>query len=181
VLSSIAGELGGRAEYCRDGQRWAWDGVSFEILHPPRARPPPHNNASCVLRIRSAHGSVLLTGDVEEDAEETLLAGEGRLRSDVLLVPHQGSITSSTPDFIDRVDPSRAVVAAGYRNRYGHPHPCVVARYRARGIPFLNTAWHGAVIVRFTREGISMKGWRQLQPRYWLDDGAVAHADATIC
>ncbi|HSH40856.1 MAG TPA: DNA internalization-related competence protein ComEC/Rec2 [Arenicellales bacterium] len=182
VLSSIADELDGRAEYCRRGRRWTWDGVSFEILHPPQARPTPHNNASCVLRIRSAHGTVLLTGDVEAQTEALLLAEEGeRLRSDVLLVPHQGSITSSTPAFIERVKPSRAVVAAGYRNRYGHPHPCVVARYRKRGIPLLSTARHGAVLIRFKRDGILLNGWRQLRPRYWLDRGPAAHADATIC
>lgn len=180
VLSSVAGELGG-AEYCRRGQRWAWDGVDFEILHPDTERPPPHNNASCVLRIDGPHGSVLLTGDIEAEAEAAVLrAPAATLRSDVLLVPHQGSKTSSSPALIERVAPRWAVVAAGYRNRYGHPHPEVVARYRKRGIPFINTAWSGAVITRVTRRGIEVSGWRDLRPRYWLDRQHSAHGDGTI-
>lgn len=168
VLSSVAGELDG-AGYCRRGQHWEWDGVAFEILHPVNERPPPHNNASCVLRIEGRFGSVLLTGDVESEAEAALLrAPAATLRSDVLQVPHQGSKTSSTPAFIDRVDPRWAIVAAGYLNRYGHPHPDVVARYRDRGIPFLNTAWSGAVIATLSRTGIEVRGWRDVRPRYWL-------------
>lgn len=169
VLSSVAGELGS-AEYCRRGQRWAWDGVTFEILHPRTERPPPHNNASCVLRVAGPHGSVLLTGDIESEAEADVLRDSGgSLPSDILLVPHQGSRTSSTRAFLDRVDPRWAIASAGYRNRYGHPHPDVVARYRARGISFFNTAWSGAVIATVSRSGIEVRRWRELRPRYWLD------------
>lgn len=169
VLSSVAGELR-RADYCRRGQGWIWDDVAFEILHPARAQPPAHNNASCVLHIRGRYGSALLTGDIEAEAEAALLrAPHARLQSDVLLVPHQGSNTSSTPAFVDRVDAQWAVVSAGYLNRYGHPHPDVVARYRERGVSLLNTAWSGAVIARVSRSGIRLVGWRDARPRYWLD------------
>lgn len=169
VLSSVAGELGD-AGYCRRGQRWVWDEVVFEILHPNSERPPPHNNSSCVLRIGGPYGSALLTGDIEAEAEAAMLEyPDVNLNSDVLLVPHQGSRTSSTPRFIDRVDPGWAVVAAGYRNRYGHPHPDVVRRYEEREIPFFNTAAAGAVIVRVSGNGIDVDRWRHRRPRYWLD------------
>lgn len=174
VLSSVAFELPG-AEYCVEGQRWIWDGVRFEILHPQTERPVPHNNSSCVLKISGAHGTVLLTGDIEAVAESSLLRRYGSgLESDVLLVPHQGSATSSTPAFIDQVDPSWAVVSAGYVNQYGHPHPEVMTRYRERGIKTINTAAAGAVIVRLGTDGIEVRGWREARPRYWLDRNDAA-------
>lgn len=180
VLSSVAGDLGG-AEYCRRGQHWKWDGVTFEILHPREARPPPHNNASCVLRIESRYGSVLLTGDIEAETEALLARGTAAtLRSDVLLVPHQGSITSSSARFIERVQPRWGIVSAGYLNRYGHPHPDIVARYRDRGIPLMNTASAGAVVARISRSGIELRGWREVRPRYWLDGQLSVHTVETI-
>lgn len=180
ILSSVAGELPG-ARYCVRGQHWQWDGVEFEILHPRSSHPPRHNNSSCVLRVAGRYGSALLTADIEAPAEESLLTEQGTaLRSDVLLVPHQGSATSSTPSFIDAVDPRWAVVSAGYLNRYGHPRPKVMARYRARGIRTINTAFAGAIIMRFTRTGLSVRGWREMRPRYWLQRSGPGHIHGTI-
>ncbi|HEY2929716.1 ComEC/Rec2 family competence protein, partial [Piscinibacter sp.] len=78
---------------------------------------------SCVLRVSSAgSGSVLLTGDIEREQEAALVALLGdALKSDVLVVPHHGSKTSSTAAFLDAVQPRDAVFQAGYRNRFGHP------------------------------------------------------------
>lgn len=169
TLSSVAPALAD-SEYCVRGQKWRWDGVAFEILHPEKAGEPAHNNASCVLRIQGRYGSMLLTGDIETRAEYALERREGDgLRSSVLLVPHQGSTTSSTQSFIDRVEPARAIVSAGYVNRYGHPRPEIVARYRRRGIELFNTASAGAVIADFTVGGIRVRRWRDERPRYWLD------------
>lgn len=180
VASSIAHKLAG-AVPCRRGQSWQWDGVTFEILHPRGGRPPEHNNASCVLRVAGPFGSVLLTGDIEARAELALLGRDRQaLRSDVLLVPHQGSATSSSASFIDAVQPSRAIVAAGYRNRYGHPHAEVMARYRRRGIATWNTAGSGAVMVRVIPAGIEVRGWRQSKPRFWLDPSAPAQDGEAI-
>ena len=109
---------------------------------------------SCVLRVSSAREgapggrSVLLTGDIEREQELALLAeGAAALRSDVLIVPHHGSKTSSTPAFLDAVQPRVAVFQAGYRNRFGHPAPDVLERYLERGIAVHASpdcgAWHG--------------------------------------
>ena len=133
---------------CEDGQAWLWDGVRFDMLQPPapafgsRLKP---NALSCVLRVSGAQGSMLLAGDIERAQELWLVGRHGpALRSDVLLVPHHGSKTSSTEAFLDAVAPRAAVLQAGYRNRYGHPAPEVVARLRGRGIAVTESAVCGA-------------------------------------
>ena len=92
--------------------------------------------------------SVLLTGDVERDAEASLLAATpAALAADVLKVPHHGSRTSSAPAFLDAVRPRVAVISVGAENRYHLPAPEVEARYRARGVCLLRTDRCGAVTV----------------------------------
>src|SRR5262245_29283799 len=85
---------------CAAGQSWRWDGVRFEFLHPA-ALGARRNNNSCVLRIATAGGSMLLTGDIERPAELELLRRNPK--ADVLLVPHHGSRSSSSADFIAAV------------------------------------------------------------------------------
>lgn len=135
---------------CEAGQSWQWDGVRFDVLHPAaedyaRSDAKP-NTMSCVLAVTDALGQrVLLTGDLEAEQESRLVRDQAAaLRSAVLLVPHHGSKTSSSPAFLDAVAPRVALVQAGYRNRYGHPAPAVEARYAERGIVFINTVGCGA-------------------------------------
>jgi competence protein ComEC len=159
---------------CDAGQRWRWDGVDFEMLHPAAAEHPPTgtlparpNALSCVLRVSDASGRrLLLTGDIEAAQETALLAREGpNLKSDALLVPHHGSRTSSTEAFIQAVAPRWALAQAAYRSRFGHPAPDVVARYEARAIPVLRTDRCGAWSWRSDQpEG---RCERQTRPRYW--------------
>lgn len=136
-----------RATRCEAGQRWVWDGVAFEILHPQpqdyeRALKP--NALSCVLRIASPSAVALMTGDIGVAEEGALLRQGAALRADVLLVPHHGSKTSSSPAFLDAVQPRWALVQSGYRNRYGHPAPPVLARYEAHGIRVVDSPHCGA-------------------------------------
>ena len=136
---------------CLVGDRWDWDGVRFEVLHPapgeasaPNLRP---NALSCVLRVVAAGPGApvaLLVGDIEAAQEQALLARGATLHADVLLVPHHGSKTSSSPAFLDAVQPRAALVQAGYRNRFGHPAPEVSQRYRARGIQLVESPRCGA-------------------------------------
>jgi competence protein ComEC len=151
---------------CRAGTRWEWDGVRFEFLHPgPAHDRARRNNQSCVLRVAAAGGAMLLTGDIERAAEASLLSSG--VRSDVLLVPHHGSRTSSSAEFIAAVAPRWAVVPAGYRNRFGHPVAEVLGRYRAAGVELLRTDLDGAVSVRLLRSGVQVGSERRSQPRYW--------------
>ena len=155
-------------EPCRRGQSWRWDGVGFEVLHPfgdegPRLKP---NALSCVLRIEDAGGrSLLLTGDIEREQEQALVRAPAvpPLRADGLVVPHHGSRTSSTEPFLRAVQPQWALAQAGYRNRYGHPAPPVVARYAALGIPLWSSPGCGALRWR----GEELQCWRTVQPRHW--------------
>jgi competence protein ComEC len=134
---------------CVAGQSWAWDGVRFDVLHPLpgdyalNLRP---NALSCVVRVQGRGGrSLLLTGDIETAQETALVARQGQgLRSQMLVVPHHGSKSSSTQAFIEAVAPGTALVQAGYRSRFGHPASEVVARYHALGVELLRSDACGA-------------------------------------
>ncbi len=140
----------GKLEKCLGGQKWHWDGVLFEMLWPLNNDFAKGNNASCVLKISSKFGALLLTGDIESRAEKMLVAAHGdRLGADVLQVPHQGSKTSSTVQFLNRVKPKLALLSTGYLNRFGHPHEVISQRYAIRQIRLINTAYAGALTIDF--------------------------------
>jgi competence protein ComEC len=151
---------------CAAGESWQWDGVRFEFLNPPPAEGTKRNDRSCVLRIATDRGAVLLTGDIERTGERALLSAVPR--ADVVLVPHHGSRTSSTPEFVAAVAPRWAVIAAGYRNRFGHPHGDVLERYERAGARVARTDRDGAVNVSLTANGIEVVSERHRRGRYWL-------------
>src|SRR5919201_4938035 len=159
--------LAPNAHRCRAGDGWTWDGVRFEFLHPASGPMTKRNDQSCVLRIAAGEHAMLLTGDIERGAEAAMLAGARALPSDVLPVPHHGSRTSSTPEFVAAVAPRWAIVPVGYRSRFGHPNPEVLARYRAADVQVLRTDLQGAITVRMG-ERLEMQAERQLRARYWL-------------
>jgi competence protein ComEC len=135
------------ATRCEAGQSWQWDGVSFEVLHPQAQHyeaVAKSNAMSCVLRISNGAQTLLLTGDIEQKQEAQLLAAGAPLKSDVLLVPHHGSKTSSSAAFLDAVAPGIALVQAGYRNRFGHPAAPVMVRYAEREVRVFDSARCGA-------------------------------------
>lgn len=154
---------------CQAGQSWVWDGVHFEIIHPPaperRSANLRPNELSCVLRIASAQGSALLAGDIEA-LQELALVQAGLAPVDVLLVPHHGSKTSSSLPFLQALAPQIALVQAGYRNRFGHPAPEVVARYRALGTALVDSARCGAASWRSQDPG-RVQCERAERQRYW--------------
>lgn len=154
---------------CVAGQSWRWDGVEFYLLHPPADTTTPANDASCVLSIKSAHGTILLPGDIAKATERRLLqTGAADLAADILVAPHHGSKSSSTPAFIEAVRPRHVLFAAGYRNRYRHPHPQVVERYAAVGARLYHSAADGAVEFRLRDGGIDVRRYREQHRRYWF-------------
>ena len=172
---------------CQRGQSWLWDGVLFELLHPPvqgqadtnasvnangnaikPIKPIKPNTLSCVLRISTpGHGgaAALLAGDIEAPQEQALLSA-GLAPVHLLLVPHHGSKTSSTPAFLQALQPQQAWVQAGYRNRYGHPAPEVVQRYQQQGIALVASTPCGAMHWRSDAPA-QTQCQRHTARRYW--------------
>jgi competence protein ComEC len=157
--------------HCVAGQHWTWDGIRFDMLHPTGASHADTtlkpNARSCTVRITNGVRSILLAGDIEA-AQEARLVQEnaGALRADVLLAPHHGSGTSSTPGFLAAVRPSVAVFQVGYRNRYRHPQKKVYERYGELGIERLRTDESGAVMLDFGDE-VRVHEYRREHARYW--------------
>jgi competence protein ComEC len=159
---------------CIAGQRWTWDDVSFEVLHPSATSYDvaviKTNDRSCVVKVTGRSASFLLTGDIEALSERELsLREEQNLKSDAILVPHHGSMTSSTSELLDAAQPRVAFVNAGYRNRFGHPRDSVLARYRERNIALHRTDWHGAITVESKDRFESVRRERDQRQRYWID------------
>ena len=171
ILSSVPAQVSTTATLCQAGQHWQWDGVQFSVLHPkadyvPRRRRG--NNRCCVLRIKAGNGSVLLTGDIEKEAEQQLLASDQSLRTDVLVVPHHGSRTSSSRDFILAVAPRMVLFPVGYHNRYHLPSQKVVQRYAQLAIPAFSTADSGCLSLTFAKPHTpNVLRYRQQVAHFW--------------
>ncbi len=166
---------------CEAGQRWEWDGVRFEVLHPQLSdyvSAVSSNAVSCVLRVDASQeqktnfshdrhsGSALLNGDIEWAQEQTLLTQAQLKPVDYFLVPHHGSQTSSSLAFVQASQPRWAVVQAGYLNRYGHPAAKVVARYQSLDVPWVQTANCGAAYWQ-SHQPDKLGCERDLARRYW--------------
>ena len=170
ILSGMPGKIDfARSSLCQRGQSWVWDRVVFEILSP--VARSHGNNASCVLKITAENGqAALLTGDIEAPVERQLVKTyQAGLRADVLVVPHHGSRTSSTPGFVAAVDPQVALFPAGYANRFGFPKADVVDRYRRRGAAIYVTGSEGAIRVDLGHRDQPpvISGFRRSDRHYW--------------
>ncbi len=170
VLSSVPERIDHvSADFCRTGQNWFWDGVSFIMLAPDETVGFRSNNDnSCVLKVVTEQGSILLTGDIEKNAEAWLIANHGSdLLADILIVPHHGSKTSSTHAFLQAVSPSYALIPSGYKNRFGFPHKEVIERLDDLKIEWLDTGRHGALSVTMTKSTLKLEAQRLAHRRYW--------------
>jgi len=130
--------------------------VILEILYPPpdysekklKDKWRDLNNNSIVVKITYGTISFLFPGDIEADAENELVSiNGGKLRSTVLIAPHHGSKTSSTPKFLQNVQPELIIISSGFNNRFGFPGAEVIKRYKLLGSQILETAKNGAVTV----------------------------------
>ncbi len=150
---------------CLAGQSWIWDGVKFSFLSPYNLIPYMKNNSSCVLKIEGTHTSILLTGDIEEPVEYRL-SKTPDINADVLLVPHHGSSTSSSIDFIQAVEPQIAINSSGQYNPFKHPAKEIVNRYSQLNIPFIDTQSSGLIKLN-TYPTVLIRETRQEHPNIW--------------
>jgi competence protein ComEC len=166
-IAPLAADLSG---HCAAGQQWIWDGIVFTLLHPDEADYPLTNNRSCVLKVAGEGGSVLITGDIEKKVENLLLSRHRHaLSADILVAPHHGSNTSSSPDFIHAVSPQIVIFAAGYRNRYHFPTAGIMARYADLGSTMVMTGHDGAITIELhpQRRVETILRYRESHRKYW--------------
>jgi competence protein ComEC len=168
VLTSAPQQLSDYAPLsCKAGLSWVWDNVSFTLLSPQQAFVSDNDN-SCVLKILSEQGAVLLTSDIEAAAESWLVETYGnKLKADVLIAPHHGSKTSSSAGFLQAVHPEYVLIPAGYRNQFGHPHEEVLQRYQQINAQWRNTADSGAITLS-VQDGLwVVQSLRDTDGKYW--------------
>ncbi|MCX7896571.1 MAG: DNA internalization-related competence protein ComEC/Rec2 [Rhodocyclaceae bacterium] len=160
------------ARPCLAGQSWVWDGVRFHLLHPPSedfGMGASDNTRSCVVKIETPLGArALLPGDLEGAAERFLLAREREsLAAELLIAAHHGARNTASADFLAAVRPEVVVIPVGYRNRFGHPHPATLTRFKTYAQQVLRSDWHGAVRVRLSARAEVVARARDERRRYW--------------
>lgn len=177
IRSVLSSHQESGSQPCFAGQDWIWDGVYFEILNPVAAVKKPkqikRNDASCVLSIRAGKDAMLMSADIEANAERELVQlNKGKLKSKYLIVPHHGSNTSSSAAFLDAVQPEYAFIPVGYRNPYRMPHAPVLQRYGQRSIKILKTSSSGAITVKLGQKNNTLEPveYRKKVHRYWNSD-----------
>ena len=143
-------------------------GVAIASLNGNAGVEKTQNNSSMVLRFRFGESSLMFTGDIESAGEHAMLAKRGDLRATILKVPHHGSATSSTADFVAAVRPDVAVISDGYLNNFHFPAPAVVQRYAEAGAILMRTDLDGAVTVDARPDHIAIRSFRsrRLDPIY---------------
>lgn len=150
VESGEPDRLTSPAQLCLAGEAWEWNRVSFRIVHPAPPLAERANDRCCVLDVRTGDSELLLPGDVTAAVEPRIVSALGPLAPQLVVqVPHHGSKTSSSRRWVAALQPTLALISAGYLNRFHHPHPDVVDRYRASGATVLDTAQAGFVEIRF--------------------------------
>ncbi len=170
-IKKLASELQGDGSIanktCVSDERWQWDQVSFHYRQPEIIAKANNNNKSCVLEIATEHCSLLIMADAESKVEALLLPSRQQSRQKVLVVGHHGSNTSTTTAFLEREKFSEALISNAYNNRYGHPHPRVLARLKANNIQVYRTDLQGSIELRSSTQGCSISSYKNRHKRYW--------------
>jgi competence protein ComEC len=147
--------------------------VDFEVLHPAPGLYGPDgqglrstNAMSCVLRVSNAKEAAWLSGDLDAEGETRLAMARPELRASLMLAPHHGSASSSSPVLLNTLRPRQVLIQSGYRNRFAHPAPVVLDRYRARQLTWVESPQCGAALWR-SEQPNTVHCHRQAARRYW--------------
>ncbi|RAU47400.1 MULTISPECIES: DNA internalization-related competence protein ComEC/Rec2 [unclassified Pseudomonas] len=170
VVRTLGGDIermppGLSVQRCNKGETWTWNGVTFSTWLWDQAAEG--NQGSCVLRVDAAGERLLLTGDIDAQAEQALLDEGVDVRARWLQAPHHGSRTSSSKRFLQAVSPEGVLISRGRNNAFGHPHPLVMSRYRWLGIETHDSAERGAITLQLGAFG-KAKAEREVR-RFWRD------------
>ncbi|MBJ2117970.1 DNA internalization-related competence protein ComEC/Rec2 [Proteus penneri] len=154
---------------CLSNESWQWKGLQFDALWPPNKVLSPKNNQSCVINVSDGKHTILLTGDIEKEAEAQLVrVKKDQLKADVLQVPHHGSQTSSTLAFIQTVSPKFALVSAARYSLWRLPSDKVHLRYKKEAINWLTTSISGQISIEFNQDNIDVFTYRRdILPRWY--------------
>jgi len=154
---------------CFQGEEWQWRGLKFTALWPPTQPVMSGNNGSCVVMVSDGHFRILLTGDVEAEAELAMLKKRwGILHADIIQVPHHGSRTSSSAPLLRAVSASAALASTSRYNAWHLPSGKVVQRYKSQGIKWYNTAQSGQLTIEINSDKWQINSFReQISPRWY--------------
>ena len=163
---------------CVSGEKWQWDAVQFEFLYPfEHSNYSNNNNLSCVLKISfdspAAQKAILLTGDIEKEAEYSLLSRHLDLNADIVIAAHHGSRTSSIKPFTKAVKPNYVIYSTSFGNQWGFPREEAIANWRHSNVDVLelNTAIDGNIVFQLDAQGVwKSLTWKQSSCRYWHQD-----------
>ncbi len=139
---------GTRSRPCVAGEAWLYDGIRFEFVYPSSTVTYDGNDASCVLLVTAGTHRILLPGDIERPAERMLVQTGSLPAVTAVVVPHHGSLTSSSLPLVAALRPELAVVSAGFGNHWGLPRQEVVMRWQQVGAEVVTTGTAGAVGMR---------------------------------
>jgi competence protein ComEC len=162
LLASAAARSRAAWRTLRAGDRVRIGGVDVRLWHPPPPdweRQQVRNDDSLVIELRFGNVSVLLAGDIGREVERELAPALEDAGLRVIKVPHHGSATSSSVEFLRAARPAIAVFSAGRGNRYGHPVPFVLERYRDLGAAIFRTDQDGAVLLETNGETVNVRTW----------------------
>ncbi len=155
---------------CSTNQSFIWQGLSFDIIWPltGKALSAKTNDRSCVIKVSDNQHSILLTGDISKKVEQQLVEQKLLPTADVVIVPHHGSLSSSSEAFISTLNVETAIVSSGFMNRWNMPKPAVVKRYLDKNIKLHNTATQGMVSVLVSDNSLKVKQYRQDVWPFWF-------------
>jgi competence protein ComEC len=158
-LAALARAAGSRVRSLRRGDTVQMGGVRWDVLAPfPDMPAREKNEASLVVRATYGRRSLLLTGDMDRRTEALLLEAGYAQRAEILKVAHHGSRNSSLPRFLDVLQPSLAMISAGYENRFGHPNSVTLDALTERRALILRTDLQGLVVARTGGRWIEVDG-----------------------